>query len=1018
VPERTGVPTLARLGLVAASAQEDVARLGWADGANPGLLWALSRAANPDCALRVLSRLADALDEEALAGSPSPTGCAGSPSPTGWEELSRELAQDSTLRGRLLGVLGVSPALGDHLIANPSRWRLLRRSDGAVSDSSTRRKPEPLPTGQELAEELFAVLDAHTDERLLQTRLRGVYRDWQLRLAARDVAATVEDEPVLPLMTVAEHLSDMADAALAALLAFAKRKIVPPHEAAPRIAVIAMGKHGARELNYVSDVDVIFVAEPAGQVSDRIAAELMRACSYVSFVVDAGLRPEGRHGALTRTLESHLKYYTNWAKPWEFQALLKARPAVGDMALGQAWSDALNPMVWKVAEHEDFVDEVRAMRRRVEESLPPPLREREIKLGRGSLRDVEFAVQLLQLVHGGSDPNLRLRATIPALAALAAGGYVSRDDAANLTASYEFLRLLEHRLQMKQMQRTHTLPEDSDEEAMRWLARAAHLRPDGQHDALGVLRECVRRERRRVLRLHSKFFYQPLLDAVSHRAQLGLSEQGAVRQLRALGYARPEAAFRHLKALTTGHRRANQIQGVLLPTLLEWLGETPDPDGGLLSYRKISEAFADHPWYLRTLRDETAAAKRLMRVLGVSAFVPELMLRAPEVLRLYADGPGGPRLLSTNTDQVTSALLASSAKHKDLHAAVSAARGARRYELARVASADILGIMELPSVCWALSRVWAAAINAALAAAVRATTPAGEQPPAQIAVIGMGRLGGGELGYGSDADVLFVCEPRAGAEEHDAIKWATGVAERIRSLLAAPSPDPSLHVDVDLRPEGRGGPLVSTLAAYDRYYKTRAQTWEAQALLRAHQIAGDQELGVKFLHLVDPVRYPPGGIDSEAVREIRRIKARVDTERLPRGADPTTHTKLGRGGLADVEWAVQLIQLRHAGAVPSLHNTSTMQTLAAIEAEGLLPAEDVAQLREAWVTATKARNALVLVKGKSADQLPGPGPVLAAVAYAAGWAEWEDSGAFLDNYLRVTRRAHKVVVRVFEGETA
>ena len=977
--------------------------MGWTDSGSVELLWALSRAANPDCALRVLGRLADALD--AADGE-------------SWDELCRELGQDTTLRGRLFGVLGASPALGDHLIANPSSWRLLRRADGAGEPSPGKRKPEPLPAQRELAEELLAVLDAQPDERAVQMELRSRYRDWQLRLAARDLAATVEDEPVLALMEVAEHLSDMADAALAVGLEFAKRKVVPPGAQAPSIAVIAMGKHGARELNYVSDVDVIFVAEPAGQVSDRIASELMRVCSYVSFVVDAGLRPEGRHGALTRTLESHLKYYTTWAKTWEFQALLKARPAVGDLDLGERWFAEIDPLVWKASERENFVEEVRQMRRRVEQSAPASLREREIKLGRGSLRDVEFAVQLLQLVHGEFDPNLRVRATVPALGALASGGYIGRDDAANLTASYEFLRLLEHRLQLRQMQRTHTLPEDSDEEAMRWLARAAHLRPDGQHDALGVLRAELRRERHRVLRLHSKFFYQPLLDAVSHRTQLGLSEPGAVHQLRALGYTRPEAAFIHLKALTAGHKRANQIQGLLLPTLLEWLGETPDPDGGLLSYRKVSEAFADHPWYLRTLRDETAAAKRLMHVLGCSAFVPELLLRAPEVLRLYADSPDGPRLLDLTPRQVATSLTTSAAKHSDPASAVAAARSARRYELARVASADLLGLVPLPEVCALLSNVWVAVIEAALEAVVKSSLEPGQEPPAQIAVIGMGRLGGGELGYGSDADVLFVCEPFPGQDEHLALKWATGVAEGLRKSLAAPSVDPPLQVDVDLRLEGRGGPLVSTLAAYARYYQTRAQPWEAQALLRAHQVAGDQELGVQFLHLIDPVRYPQGGISQDAVREIRRIKARVDTERLPRGADPTTHTKLGRGGLADVEWAVQLLQLQHAQALPSLRNTSTLQTLDAIEAEGLLSAEDVGLLREAWLTATNARNALVLVKGKSTDQLPGPGPALSSVAYAAGWEDWEDPGAFLDNYLRVTRRAHNVVVRVLEGSSA
>jgi glutamate-ammonia-ligase adenylyltransferase len=281
-------------------------------------------------------------------------------------------------------------------------------------------------------------------------------------------------------------------------------------------------------------------------------------------------------------------------------------------------------------------------------------------------------------------------------------------------------------------------------------------------------------------------------------------------------------------------------------------------------------------------------------------------------------------------------------------------------------------------------------------------------------VIGMGRLGGMELGYGSDADVLFVCDPRPGEDETKAVKWAISIAERVQRMLGAPSTDPPLQVDAGLRPEGRNGALVRTLAAYAAYYQQWAQPWEVQALLRAHQVAGDEELGVRFLHIIDKVRYPEGGVSSESVREIRRIKARVDSERLPRGANPATHTKLGRGGLADIEWTVQLMQLRYAHDVLGLHNTSTLESLNVIEQTKLLDTEDVALLRDAWLTATKARNALVLVRGKPADQLPGPGPLLSAVARVAGWPN-DDGSEFLDNYMRVTRRAKAVVERVFGG---
>jgi glutamate-ammonia-ligase adenylyltransferase len=259
---------------------------------------------------------------------------------------------------------------------------------------------------------------------------------------------------------------------------------------------------------------------------------------------------------------------------------------------------------------------------------------------------------------------------------------------------------------------------------------------------------------------------------------------------------------------------------------------------------------------------------------------------------------------------------------------------------------------------------------------------------------------------------MFVCDPEDGVDESVAVRWSVGIAEQVRALLGTPSADPPLEVDANLRPEGRSGPLVRTLASYEAYYAQWAQPWEIQALLRAHRVAGDLELGERFLLMVDKTRYPPGGVSAEAVQEIRRIKARVDAERLPRGADPNTHTKLGRGGLADIEWTVQLLQLRNAHKVPALHSTSTLDALDAIGAAELIAEGDVELLRQAWLTATRARNALVLVRGKPTDQLPGPGRQLNAVAVAAGWRSG-DGGEFLDNYLRVTRRAKAVVRKVF-----
>jgi glutamate-ammonia-ligase adenylyltransferase len=957
--------------------------LGWNTDDHVELLWSLSRAPDADGALRTMVRLAEALGN-------------------GWDELHGALLKDRALRGRLFGVLGASHALGDHVVSQPQAWHLLA---GNVS----------LPTAADLRRDFAAVAETPTEASSLKFSLRKLYRDRVLVLAGLDLAPTVENEPVLAFPTVGTHLADIADAALGAALIVATKVVCGDDAPAPRLAVIAMGKCGARELNYVSDVDVIFVGEQADAITTRVAGELIRFATDAFFEVDAALRPEGKQGALVRTLESHVAYYERWAKTWEFQALLKARAAVGDAELGAQYIAALMPMVWVACEREDFVPEVQAMRRRVEELVPAGERARELKLGTGGLRDVEFAVQLLQLVHGRNDASLHVASTIDALAALGSGGYVGRDDAANLTASYEFLRLLEHRLQLQRLKRTHMLPATDDDEKLRWLARAAHIRPDGQHDALGVLREELKRQSLRVSRLHAKLFYQPLLESVGGLAaefSPAMTPEAAERLLAALGYEAPHSALTHLAGLTNPGGRRGRVQQVLLPTLLEWLSHAPDPDAGLLAYRKICDELADLRWFLATLRDEGAVAKRLMQVLGTSAYVPQLLMRAPEVIQQYADGPQGPKLLEVEPDAVARALVASAARHHEPARAIAAARTLRRRELARIASADLLGMLDVTDVCSALTSVWVAVLQAALEAVIRANTPE-DGAPARIAVIGMGRLGGGELGYGSDADVMFVCEPIGDVEDTVATRWSVTVADQVIKLLGSPSADPPLEVDASLRPEGRSGALVRTLESYASYYEKWAQPWEIQALLRAHRVAGDEDLGHRFLLMADETRYPSGGVSADAVHEIRRIKARVAAERLPRGADPNTHTKLGRGGLADIEWTVQLLQLRHAHRVPELHNTSTLESLNVIGATGLLPEGDVALLRDAWLTATRARNALVLVKGKPTDQLPGPGRQLNAVALAAGWGS-DDGGEFLDNYLRVTRRAKAVVRKVFD----
>ncbi|SEF36577.1 glutamate-ammonia-ligase adenylyltransferase [Amycolatopsis pretoriensis] len=977
----------ARYGFTDSRAEGQLRAAGWWDDGGPAVtatdvIAALSRAADPDLALRGIDRIREADDAE-------------------WTGLEEQLRANRTFRGRLFGVLGTSSALADFLAANPAQWQSLLGDK--CTDSACYR--ENLRTA--LVRDDGSVLTGTEAEQALKIAYRGQL----LGIAAADLGHLVEAGLEHPhYAEVAAQLTELAEAALAAGLVVAEAEVGASAEGA--LAIIAMGKCGGRELNYVSDVDVIFVGADDLGVSTRLASTTMRVVGKACFEVDAALRPEGKAGALVRTLESHQGYYQKWAKTWEFQALLKARPVAGDAELGHQYAEMVAPLVWSAADRENFVGEVQQMRRRVEGHVPSEHAERELKLGRGGLRDVEFAVQLLQLVHGRVDADLRSPSTMDALAALGEGGYVGRQDAAELGASYEFLRMLEHRLQLRRLRRTHLFPATSDTDELRILARASGIKGSAGKTAGEALLAEFRKHGKGIRRLHEKIFYRPLLQSVANvpTEALRLTTKQAASRLEALGYTAPDGALQHIKALTSGVSRRAAIQQALLPVLLDLLADTPDPDGGLLSYRKVSEALQDTPWYLRVLRDEGTVVENLALLLGTSRLVPDLLVRAPEVLRLLGDPA---RLLGRAPAEVATSLRAAVRRQPGLNAAVAAARSLRRHELLRVACADLLGLLDVPAVCEALSSVWVAVLQGALAAAFRQRQAELGKTPARIAVIGMGRLGGAELGYGSDADVLFVCEPSEGVSDADAVKFASSVAETVRKMLGAPSSDPALEVDADLRPEGRSGPLVRTLESYRTYYARWGEVWEAQALLRARFVAGDDELGERFTAMIDPIRYPEGGLDATKAREIRRIKARVETERLPRGADPTRHTKLGRGGLADVEWTVQLLQLQHAHSVPELRTTSTLDALAVLPGAGLATKSEADSLREAWLLATRVRNAGMLVRGKAVDEVPGSGRDLAAVARVLGQSAADDPGEFLDTYRRITRRAHTVVEHLF-----
>ncbi|MFM8896924.1 MAG: bifunctional [glutamine synthetase] adenylyltransferase/[glutamine synthetase]-adenylyl-L-tyrosine phosphorylase, partial [Actinomycetales bacterium] len=665
---------LLRLGLVDTERaqrllQGALAEVVGAQGEEMDRLAGLAAVADPDQALLLLDRL--------LEASPPDLG------------LAAHLVRDQEAAGRLLEVLGMSEALGDFLVRHPDQWLVLA-DESALAMAPSREGTRAALLSAVGADPVQREPVAQGSGTVILDRMRIAYRTCLLGIAARDLTGLAGME------TVADWLSDLADAVLEAALAVARAQ-VPAGSPTCRLAVIGLGKCGGRELNYVSDVDVIFVAEAeqgdddvqALRTATAMAIAVMRACNEITgegsiWEVDANLRPEGRQGALVRTLASHVDYYHRWAKTWEFQALLKAQPVAGDLELGQRYVDAVAPFTWSAADHERFVEDVQAMRQRVQAHVPAKLAERELKLGPGGLRDVEFCVQLLQLVHGRSDVMLRSPTTLVALEALAVWGYVGREDAASLADAYRFLRTLEHRLQLHRLRRTHTMPEA--EVDLRRLGRSMGFRAD----PIAELADAWRRHAHQVRRLHEKLFYRPLLHAVARldAGEARLTPEAAERRLQALGYADPAGALRHIEALTSGVSRRAAIQRTLLPVLLGWFADGPDPDAGLLGFRRVSDDLGSTHWFLRLLRDESVAAERLAQVRSTSRYATDLLLHAPDSVTMLA---GESELQPRSSQALLAEVMATVARHEDASVAVTGVRALRRRELLRLAVAWLVG---------------------------------------------------------------------------------------------------------------------------------------------------------------------------------------------------------------------------------------------------------------------------------------------------------------------------------------
>jgi glutamate-ammonia-ligase adenylyltransferase len=867
-----------------------------------------------------------------------------------------------------------------------------------------------------------------------------------VRIALRDLTRARMNE-------VTAELSALATACLDAAIRFHGRRLRARHgtpaglegrEPGAGFCVLAMGKLGARELNFSSDIDLMYVYGTDGTTGAangmthfahyaKLAELVTEAIAKPTddgfvFRVDLNLRPDGRNGPIVNSIRAAELYYQSFGRSWERNALLKARPAAGDLEIGEELIKLLEPFVWRGSLDLEVLTEIQSMKARIDARAGAE-GEADLKLGKGGIREIEFFVSALQLLHGGKQRALRERAVLPSLDRLLFAGVVPARDRDALADAYLFLRRAEHRVQMVDGRQTHTLPPPEERLS---LARAMGLPSAERFDeALGAHRERVAALFRDLLGTGSgEVKLDPELSLLAD-SQVDVARRSEIALKR--GLADPERAIAALEAL--GRRRtpfSRNGDPVAAVALLREALAAPDPDQALGFLADFAAALQTPEPYFRLLSERHRVARLLLSLFGTSDFLSKRFLRHPELLDtlLRQDSvvlAKGELTFRRELDERLAEVAGGGqpggppGRPEDrLEAQLGELRRYKDEEVLRIALHDIAGALPLAGVAEQLSDLAEACIERGLALAEEEARNKGRLPRERLCIVAMGKLGGRELGYHSDLDLVFLYRDAPGGESHGE---HARLAQRLISFLQMPLREGLLYkIDTRLRPSGNQGALVTSASGFARYHgggdsggaPVRSQLWERQALLRARFVAGDEQL---FEEIREQVLVPavwsrpadPGALAAE----IRRMRERIETE-LGKEAALGPNPKEGRGGLIDVEFAAQYLQLAHGHAHPGVRTTSTPVALARLREAGLLPEHSHRALARGYDFLRRLDLRLRIVHDYAIHHLPHGRTALAQLARRLGYCG-EDPGARLAaDYVRVTgevRAAFEEVVR-------
>jgi glutamate-ammonia-ligase adenylyltransferase len=909
----------------------------------------------------------------------------------------------------LFRLLGASSFLSDILIRQKDDWpevflRLIKIARKSAAEH---------------AKELhFATKSAATFAEFCAALRRHKQREY-LRIGARDLMPSVTMEETV------RELTALADASLEAAYRFCRAEAEKDHGALNlpgtvrpnRFVVLGMGKLGGKELNFSSDVDVIYLYEDdegesagglKGKVGPRqffsaIGQKIIHAMGDVTedgfvFRIDLRLRPLGVNGPLVQSVNSGMVYYESWGQCWERAALIKARPVAGDLELGASFLKEIEPFIYRRYLDYTTVDELRHMKARIEsELLSGKEKERNVKLGVGGIREVEFFTQALQLVNGGYETNLRTPSTLPALTELARGEFISKKERDLLVDAYCFLRQVEHKVQIVQEAHAHSIPEGKEPEQA--LARRLGYRRRGRQGEREQFWRDYRGRTKTVRRIFDRLFYSAQKE-IEHEA---VSTAGSVwndldRQevvlaaLAKAGFADPAKAYENLLAVRDGEVYAppspkrRHVMRLLGPALMAEITTSSAPQRALLNLGEFSHRIGGRTGFLTLLAENPETMRLLITLFAESQFLTDLFLNRPELIDtlIRVDLT---RFEKSRRDMLAE-LRAAVAEPADVEGKLNALRRYKTEEFIRIGLHDLGGALELVQVLSQLSKL----ADACLQATVDLTFAELEQkygpvPDGQFAVIGGGKLGGRELDYNSDLDLIFIYDAAAEATSRSGLpahEYYVRAGQKLLTYLGAPTEEGiAYRVDMQLRPSGKAGPLVSSLDAFRDYHQSSSQLWERQALIKIRHVAGSVALGREVEKITRAFAYGRS-LKPEEIGEIHHLRMRMEHE-LAGEDESRFNLKKGRGGLVDIEFLTQMLQLTHGYRSAKLRRRETLEALKMLREEKILTGREYRLLAEGYLFLRRLDHRLRLERDQSIDAFDAEPERLQSIGQALGY---------------------------------